>query len=196
MAITRNLRKFLKRDQNNSIKFWDYPSYNKWTLHNIVNKLRKKFDLVPIFSCKSLWDFDKKNKYNEILNNWKITFQVSDDRGKHFLDFLDNNLKLIELFYSKGGLWMKFFGYSNSLCIRALRAITNHMLIGEYCLRFFPCEEFKCSCSLYPIKTWQYILHKCKRFNNYWNLRCNIISHFIQFLEFNSNAFLFGESIT
>jgi len=59
---------------------------------------------VSVFSCKSLWDFDKKNKCNEILNNWKITFQVSDDRGKYFLDFLDNNLKLIELFYSKRGL--------------------------------------------------------------------------------------------
>ena len=35
----------------------------------ILHKLRdKKFDLTPIFSCKSLWDFSRKNKCNNILN--------------------------------------------------------------------------------------------------------------------------------
>ena len=42
-----------------------------------------KFDLAPIFSCKSLWEFDRKNKYDKILNNWKITFQASDCCGNH-----------------------------------------------------------------------------------------------------------------
>jgi len=61
-----------------------------------------------------------------------MTFQVSDDKGRFFLDLLDNDLNSIEPTYSKGGLWLKFFGYSNSLCIRATRAITNHAPIGEY----------------------------------------------------------------
>ena len=134
-----------KRDQSNSTEFWDCPSHNKWTLHDIVNKEMKKFNLVPTFSCKSSWEFNKKNKCNEILNNWKITFQASNDKERHFLDLLDEDLKPIEPSYSKRGSWLKFFGHSNSLCTRASRAIINHAPIGEYCLRFFLQEEFKCS---------------------------------------------------
>ena len=59
-------------------------------------------------------------------------FQASDDKGRCFLDLLDNVLNSIESTYSKGGSWLKFFDYSNSLCTRATRAITNHAPIGEY----------------------------------------------------------------
>ena len=85
--------------------------------------------------------------------------------------------------------------HSNLLCTRATRAITNHAPIGEYRLRFFPREEFKCLCSQYPIESRQYILHKCGRFNGYWNLRRDLLSHFVMFLEFNLNAFSFCNSI-
>jgi len=61
-----------------------------------------------------------------------MTFQVSDDKEKYFLDLLNNDLNSIEPTYSKRGSWLKFFGYSNSLYTRATRAITNHALIGEY----------------------------------------------------------------
>jgi len=44
------------------------------------------------------------------------------------------------------------FEHSNGLCAHASRAITNHTPIGEYRLRFFSREEFKCLCDLYPIK--------------------------------------------
>ena len=66
--------------------------------------------------------------------------------------------------------------------------IVNHAPIGEYRLRFFPQEEFKYLCSLYSIETRYYILHKCKKYNNYWNSRRNTITHFILFLEFNSRV--------
>ena len=49
----------------------------------------------------------------------------------------------------KGGPWIKSFGFSNSLCARATRAITNHAPIGEYQLCFFPREEFSCPCGYY-----------------------------------------------
>ena len=101
-------------------------------LHDIVNKETKKFDLISIFPCKSSWKFNRKNECNEILNNWKITFQASDDKERYFLDLLDNDLNSIELTYSKGGSWLRFFGHSNSLCTKATRAITNHTLIREY----------------------------------------------------------------
>ena len=40
------------------------------------------------------------------------------------------------------------------------RAITNHAPIGEYCLRFFPREEFKCLCRFYPIESRHHILYE------------------------------------
>jgi len=64
------------------------------------------------------------------------------------------------------------FDYSNLLYARATRAIVNYAPISEY------------------------ILHECKKYNNYWNPRKNTLAYFILFLEFNSNAFSFGKSIT
>ena len=61
-----------------------------------------------------------------------MTFQASDDKRRYFLDLLDNNLNSIKLSYFKEGLWLKFFSHSNSLYIRAIRTITNHVFIGEY----------------------------------------------------------------
>jgi len=66
-----------------------------------------------------------------------MTFQAPYNKERYFLDFLDDDLNSIELTYSKGGSWLKFFGYSNSLYTRAIRAITNHTFIKEYQLRFF-----------------------------------------------------------
>jgi len=48
-----------------------------------------------------------------------------------------------------GRSWLKYFGHSNSLYARATRTIINYAPIGEYRLRFFLREEFKCLCSLY-----------------------------------------------
>ena len=112
------------------------------------------------------------------------------------MKLLDNNLLPIKPLLANGGLWLKYFGHSNLLCIRATRVIVNHVLIGKYRLRFFSWEEFKCLYSLYPIKTKHYILHKYRRYNNYWNPRRDTIAHFILFLEFNSRAFSFRECIT
>ena len=125
-----------------------------------------------------------------------MTFQTSDKKGRNFLELFDNNLNIIEPTYSKGGSWLKYFSCLNSLCVRASRAIVNHAPIGEYCLRFFPQKDFACSCGLYLIETRRYILHECKRYNNYWNPRRDIIAYFTLLLEFSSNAFSFGESIT
>jgi len=124
-----------------------------------------------------------------------MTFQALDQKGWQFLNLVDNDNNPIELFYINGGLWLKFIGHSNSLCARATRAIINHVSTGEYKLQFFPKEEFKCPCSLYPIESRHHILHKCQRFNNYWNLRRDLLSHFIFFLKFNSSTFAFNNAI-
>jgi len=122
-----------------------------------------------------------------------MSFQASDEKDHQFLELLDNNNNLLEPTYSKDSSWLKYFGHSN---IKAIRAIVNHTAIGEYQLRFFPQEEFKCSYGNYSIKTRCHILFDCTRYNEYWNLRRDIISYFTLFLKFNSRAFLFGESIT
>ena len=125
-----------------------------------------------------------------------MTFQTSDFKGKQFFNLLDNEFYPIESLYTKGGLWIKHFGYLNSLYMKATRDITNHTPTGEYYFFFFPKEDFSCLCESYPIKSRHHILYKCRRFNNYWNPMRDTISQFVSFLEFNLNAFSFGKSIT
>ena len=73
-------------------------------------------------------------------------FQASNLKENQFLDLVDDDNNIIEPTYVKEGLWLKVFGHSNSLCVHATRAITNHASIGEFRLRFFPREGFKCPC--------------------------------------------------
>jgi len=120
-----------------------------------------------------------------------MTFQASDGKGKQFLDLPDDNSNAIELSYIKEEPWLQAFGQLNSLCVHVTRAINNHAPIGEYRLRFFPREEFKCPCGVYPIESRRHILHNCSRFNSYWNPRRNSLSHFVMFLKTNPNAFTF-----
>ena len=192
--VLNELQVFFSHSQENMIKFWECLSHSKWHLYNTVDKNTKSFNPILLLSCKHSWNFSKKLEYDDIVNRWKITFQVSDTKGKYFLNLVDSNDKPIELLYIKGGLWLKFFGHSNSLCVRVTEVITNHAPIGKYRLRFFLREDFSCSCRLYPIKSRYYILYECKRFNNYWNPRRDSISYFILFLEFNSDAFAFNNA--
>jgi len=127
-----------------------------------VDRETKQFHCTPLFPCKSFWDFSKKSECDNIIKNWKMTFQASDLKGCHFLDLVDNDDNPIKPSYANGGSWLKYFGHSNSLCTRAMRAIVNHAPIGEYRLKFFPQEEFKCLCGLYPIETRRHILHECR----------------------------------
>jgi len=71
------------------------------------------------------------------------------------------------LTYTKGSTWLKLLGHSNFLCVKTTRAITNYTLIKEYCLRFFPEENFNCLCRNYLIKLRYHILHECRRYDNY-----------------------------
>ena len=167
MAILSELCCFFAISQENSIEFWECPSHLNWRLHQAVDKDSKSFNSLPTYPCKISWDYCKKIDSNNIINQWKMTFQASDGKGRHFLKLVDDNLKDIEPSYTKGGLWLQIFNHSNSLCACAMRAITNHAPIGEYQLRFFPNEEFKCLCGNYPIESRRHILHKCTRFNGY-----------------------------
>ena len=137
------------------------------------------FKPLPQYLCKLSWDFSKKSKCNEILLPWKMTFQASDLKGQQFFDLYNEDNNPLEPLYARGGVWLKYFGHSNSLCTRAMRAITNHAPIGEYKLRFFPREDFSCLRGNYPIETRHHIMHECRRYNEYWNSRRDMIGHFV-----------------
>ena len=123
-----------------------------------------------------------------------MTFQASDRKARNFLDLLDDDFNHIEPYYTKGGPWLQAFGHSNTLCARAVRAITNHAPIGEYRLCFLPGMNILYLCSNYPIETRRHILHECRRFNGYWNPRRDSLSHFVMFLMANLNSFAFVSS--
>ena len=194
IAILSRLHHFFNTKQENSIKFWECPSHLKWRFHHDVDKDLKSFNPTPSFPCKISWNYCKKIDSDDIINQWNMIFQASNRKGRHFLDLVDNNLNIIEPVYTKGGPWLQVFGHSNSLCAHTIRAITNHALIGEYQLRFFSNKDFKYPCSNYPIKSRRHILHECMRFNRYWNLRRDLLSHFTMFLISNPYAFTFTDN--
>jgi len=193
-AILSELCRFLNIKQENSIEFWECSSRLKWRFHYEVDKDSKSFNPTPSFPSKIFWDYCKKTNSDNIINQWKMMFQASDRKGNHFLDLVDNNLNIIEPVYTKGDSWLQAFGHSNSLCAHTMRAITNHTPIGEYRLRFFSKEDFKCPCSNYPIESRRHILHECRRFNRYWNPRRDSLNHFTMFLITNPLAFAFADN--
>ena len=193
-AILSKLRTFFSSNESNTIEFWECPNKLRWRLHSDIDKDSRSFSSLPSYPMKISWDYCKKINCDDSLNLWKMTFQASDGKGRNFLDLLDDEFNVIEPHFTKGGPWLQTFGHSNSLCARAVRAITNHAPIGEYRLRFFPGMDFSCPCSNYPIETRRHILHECRRFNGYWNPRRDLLSHFVMFLTANPNAFAFVSS--
>ena len=191
-VISQELRDFFRKNSNNYIEFWDCPSKQNWLLYFLVDKDTRKFDFSPIFPCKLSWDSCKKYNCNFITIQWRMSFQVSDLKERNFLELLNDKSNPLKPSNIKSGPCLQYFGHSNS---RATRAIVNYVSIRNYWLRFFPREEFACLCSLYPIVLRQHILHECKRFNNYWNLKRVSIGHFILFLIYNGKAFSFEDSI-
>ena len=193
-AILSELCTFFSSNESNIIEFWECPSKLRWRLHSDVDKDSKSFSTSPSYPTKLSWDYCKKIDCDESLNLWKMTFQASDGKERNFLDLLNDDFNPIKPHYTKGGPWLQAFSHSNSLCARAVRAITNHAPIGEYRLRFLPGMDFSCPCSNYPIESHRHILHECRRFNGYWNPRRDSLSHFVMFLTANPNAFAFVSS--
>ena len=161
----------------------------------MVDKDSKSFNPQPLLLSRISWDYCKKINSDNIISQWKMTLQASDRKERNFLNLVDNDYSNIELSYTKDGPWLQAFGHSNLLCAHAIRAIMNHAPIGEYCLRFFPSEDFKCPYGNYPIKTRRYILHDCMRFNGYWNPRRDSLCYFIMFLIANPRAFAFIDDL-
>jgi len=81
-----------------------------------VDKKIRVFNLVPLYPSKVSWDYSEKEECNNIINEWHLTFKLSNLKGRNFLQLLNNNLSEIEPAYMKEGPWLKHFGFSNSLC--------------------------------------------------------------------------------
>ena len=101
-AILSELRSFFTSNPDNSIEFWECLSHLKWRFHHDIDKDSKLFKLILTYPCKISWDFCKKTDSDDIINQWKMTFQASNGKGNHFLNLLDNNFNTIEPSYMKG----------------------------------------------------------------------------------------------
>ena len=153
VSILKELCSFFLCYPDNRIEFQEFLSHSKQHLHKVVDSETKSFRLTPLYPSKLSWDFSRKLECDDLANRWKIIFQASDIKGNHFLNLVDSDNKLLKLSYIKGSPWLQNFGHSNLLCTRATRVITNHALIGEYRLRFFPSKEFSYPCGQYPIES-------------------------------------------
>ena len=51
-TILNELCIFFSCHQDNSIEFWECPSYCNWNLHKVVNKETKAFNPISLFPCK------------------------------------------------------------------------------------------------------------------------------------------------
>ena len=110
-----------------------------WSHHELVNKDTKKFNLFPIFPCKTLWKFNKK-ECNNIIKNWQMTFQALEFKSNYFLDFLDNKLCIIEPLYTKGksidqAIWSFklaiYKSYESYYKLYFYRRISSKVLLGR-----------------------------------------------------------------
>jgi len=124
--ILNNFRKFFNCHHENTIEFWECSSKSNWKLHKIVDIKTKSFNLTPLFQNKNSWDFSKKSECDGIINKWKMMFQALDLKERNFMDLVNSDNNVLEPTYSKGSTWLQYFGHSNMLCARAIRAITNH----------------------------------------------------------------------
>ena len=103
IIISYDLRKFFNENSNNSITFWDCLSDDKWPPHLLVDKESKFHKISPILPRKTLWDFSRKEECNSIVKKRQMYFQVSDHKGKNFLNLNSDNNYPIYPSYSKGG---------------------------------------------------------------------------------------------
>ena len=101
------------------------------------------------------------------IGKWLSKHQTS--REIISLNYLMMTIFLSSLFTQRMICSLNLLDTQNFLYVRVTRAITNYASIGEYCLRFFPKKNFCSLCGYYPIELRHYILHKCRRYNNYWN---------------------------
>jgi len=192
IPVTSAIDSFFRKDGTNKIQFWFCPSKAKWPKHKLVDDQVKANNCTPTFPSKELHLFNKKKECDNILHEWQDSFTTNPKRGQCFLDFEDENQKVIKLTYAKGGSWLPSIGFTNSLCACFTHMTTGHTPIGEYQQRFFPHLSTSCPCSEADIQTREHIVMECD-IHDPSTRPCNIIiNSFIHFLVDNPSAFSFN----
>jgi len=182
---------FFRKGGRNKIQFWFCPSKAKWPKHQLIDDQVKADNCTPAFPSKELHLFSRKKECDNILHKWQESFTTNPKKGQCFLDFEDENQKIIKPTYAKGSLWLPFIGFTNSLCACFTRMTTGHAPIGEYRQRFFPHLPTNCSCGEAEVQTREHIVMKCDIYDPSTR-PCNIvINSFVHFLVDNPGAFSF-----
>jgi len=153
ILVTAVIDFFFRKDDRNKIQFWFCPSKAKWPKHKLVNDQVKADKCAPIFLSKESHLFNKKKECNNILSEWQDSFMSNPKRGQLFLNFEDENQKVIKPTYAKGGSWLPSIGFTNLLCTCFTRMTTGHAPIGEYRQRFLPYLPISCPCSEAEVQT-------------------------------------------
>ena len=139
----------------------------------------------------NLFLLSKKKECNLILESWQKLFKDSKKKGQLFLEFKDDNEKVIKPMYAKGGSWLPHIGVLNSVCAKFTRMMLGHAPIGEYRQRFFPNTPIQCPCGEVDIETREHIFMQCRQYEASLHPRDIHISSFVEFIISNPTSFCF-----
>jgi len=123
-----------------------------------VDNQAKANDCIPIFPSKESHLFSKRKECNNILYEWQESFTDNPKKRQCFLNFENKEQKVIKPTYAKGGSWLLFIGFTNSLCACFTCMTTSHAPIGEYRQRFFLHLPTNYMCSEAEVQTQEHII--------------------------------------
>ena len=66
--ILNQLWAFFSCHQENSIEFWECPSWCNWHPHKTINVGTKLFNSTLLLPGKLTWDYSKKNECDDLIN--------------------------------------------------------------------------------------------------------------------------------
>ena len=66
----------------------------------------KSFNIILLILIKNSWDFSKKLESDDIINRWKMMFQVLDLKGNNFMDLVNSDNNILEPTYYKDDTWL------------------------------------------------------------------------------------------
>ena len=191
ILLTSAIDSFFRKDGRNKIQFWFYSSKAKWPKHKLIDNQVKADNCTPIFPSKESHLFNKKKECDNILSEWQNSFMFNPKREQCFLNFEDENQKVIIPTYAKGGSWLPSIGFTNSLCACFTHMTTGHAPIGEYRQRFLPHLPISCLCGKAEVQTREHIIMECDTHDPSTHPHNIIINSFVHFLVDNPSAFSF-----
>ena len=116
IPIISAVNAFLRKDSRNKIHFWYCLSKAKWPRHQLVDDQVKVGKCISTFPSKELYLFNRKKECDNILHEWQEFFVNNPKKDQCFLSFEDKKQQVIKPTYAKGGSWLPFIGFTNSLC--------------------------------------------------------------------------------